>query len=77
LPLLNGGSNGSVGEIDLTGGSAINGALTTAGGGLLSWDQAASIYTRMSNPIWPLVDPAMLRRATNVFQHLQQEKSNR
>jgi hypothetical protein len=43
LPLLNGGSNGSVGEIDLTGGSAINGALTTAGGGLLSWDQAASM----------------------------------
>jgi hypothetical protein len=44
---------------------------------LQAWPKAASIYTRLTNSIWPLVDPAMLRRATNVFEHLQQEKPNR
>jgi hypothetical protein len=44
---------------------------------LQAWAQAASIYARLTNSIWPLVDPAMLRRATNVFEHLPQDKPNR
>jgi hypothetical protein len=43
LPPLNGPSNGSVGEFQLTGGGAINGAVSTAGSGVLSWDQATNL----------------------------------
>jgi hypothetical protein len=43
LPLLNGESNGSVGEFDLTGSGTINGAVTTSGQNNLSWDQASSM----------------------------------
>jgi hypothetical protein len=42
LPLFNGKSNGSVGEFTLTASGAINEAITTAGDGVLTWDQAAS-----------------------------------
>lgn len=43
LPPLDGKSDASVGEYDLTGSGAINGAATISGKGLLSWDQAASM----------------------------------
>lgn len=43
LPLLNGLSNGRVGEFDLTANGAINAAVTTAGDELLSWDQEDSM----------------------------------
>jgi hypothetical protein len=42
LPLLNAASNGTVGEYDVTSGGAINGAVTTAGNGILCWDQATN-----------------------------------
>ncbi len=43
LPPLDGESDASVGEYDLTGSGAIDGAATISGKGLLSWDQAASM----------------------------------
>lgn len=43
LPLLYGGSIGSVGEYSLTDSGAINGAISTSGRGTLSWDQATSM----------------------------------
>jgi hypothetical protein len=42
LPLLNILPTGYVGEYNLTGGGAINGALTSASQGVLSWDQSLS-----------------------------------
>jgi hypothetical protein len=45
LPLLDGGTNASIGEFDPTGGGTINEAVTTAGEGVLSWDQAESVTT--------------------------------
>ncbi len=43
LPLLNGESNASVGEFDLTANDTINGTFTTSGEEFLSWDQAADM----------------------------------
>jgi TolA-binding protein len=42
---------------------------------LQAWSQEASIYARLTNTIWPLVDPALRRRATNAFEHLEREKA--
>jgi hypothetical protein len=43
LPLLNVGSNGNVGEYDLTGSGAITGDLSAAGENNFSWDQSMSM----------------------------------
>ena len=44
---------------------------------LQAWSQAANIYMRLTNSVWPLVDPSIRRRATNAFEHLEREKRNR
>jgi TolA-binding protein len=40
------------------------------------WSPAASIYMRLTN-MWPLLDPSLRKRATNIFEHLEREKLNR
>jgi len=40
---------------------------------LQAWSQAASMYLRLTNTVWPLVDPAMQKRAARVFEKLQRE----
>jgi TolA-binding protein len=44
---------------------------------LQAWSQAANIYMRLTNSVWPLTDPAMQKRATNIFENLKREKENR
>jgi hypothetical protein len=44
---------------------------------LQAWSQAANIYTRLTNSVWPLLDPSLRKRATNVFENLEREKQNR
>jgi hypothetical protein len=44
---------------------------------LQAWSQAANIYMRLTNSVWPLTDPSMRKRATNVFENLEREKQSR
>jgi tetratricopeptide (TPR) repeat protein len=44
---------------------------------LQAWSQAANIYMRLTNSVWPLTDPSMQKRATNIFENLKREKENR
>jgi TolA-binding protein len=43
---------------------------------LQAWSPAANIYMRLTN-MWPLLDPSLRKRATNIFDHLEREKQNR
>jgi TolA-binding protein len=44
---------------------------------LQAWSQAANIYMKLTNSMWPLTDPSVRRRATNVFENLEREKQSR
>ena len=44
---------------------------------LQAWSQAANIYMGLTNSVWPLTDPSMRKRATNVFENLEREKQSR
>ncbi|MGO8931431.1 MAG: tetratricopeptide repeat protein [Limisphaerales bacterium] len=44
---------------------------------LQAWSQAANIYMRLTNSVWPVLDPSLRNRATNVFENLKREKENR
>jgi tetratricopeptide (TPR) repeat protein len=43
---------------------------------LQAWSQAANIYMRLTN-MWPLLDPSLRKRATNIFKVLEREKQSR
>jgi TolA-binding protein len=44
---------------------------------LEAWSQMTNIYMRLTNSVWPLLDPSMQDRAKKAFENLEREKKNR
>ena len=44
---------------------------------LQAWSQMASIYMRLTNSVWPLLDPSIQNAANKAFENLEREKENR
>ncbi len=42
-----------------------------------AWTQAVSLYQRLTNSVWPLLDPFLDKRASKARENLQREKSSR
>ena len=42
-----------------------------------AWSQAANIYMRLTNSVWPLLDTSMQQRAAKALENLEREKASR
>ena len=43
---------------------------------LQAWSQEVNIYMRLTNTVWPLLDPSMQKRAAKAFENLEREKAS-